>query len=183
MNLKSLTQAELARIIGVTTRTIRNWVKDNDQGDHPFPRHQGTRANSEHYHLTQVINWLIEDATRAAQRRLEATPEDQAAATLRKTLAEAELKEVELARRKDELIEAADVERTWTSAILRFRGTLLGARSSLAEAVLRDERPTFATVTEAYDRVIYGALTELSELKPEDLQAEVEDLELKVGDS
>jgi len=179
MDFKNLTRAELAKILGKTTRTLASWVADNANTDNPFPGHMGLRIGSDRHNLTEVINWLMADAVRTATRRVTGTAaEDLAAANLRKALADAQTKELELARRKDELLDVADVERTWTSALSRFRSTLLGARAALAEDVLRLEHPDFAGISGVYDKVIYAALTDLSELKANDAPTAVEEIEI-----
>ena len=177
LNLQRLTQTQLAGALGVVDRSIRNWIKDADPA-YPFPRIEGANDRETRYSLAQVVKWLCDDAARAALSRVDASPENQAAATLRKTIADAELKELELARRKDELLEVQDVERTWTGALSRFRSTLLGSRSALAEDILRLETLAYPEIGAVYDRYIYQALSDLSELKPDDQPETIEDVDL-----
>ena len=177
---KNLNQDQLAEVLGPTTRSIRGWIKTAEGTDLPFPRHQGIRKTSDAYCLTKVIDWLIKDAARGASTKaVGTTAEEQSAATLRKTLAEAETKELELQLRKGQLVEVGDLELTWTSALARFKSTLLGSRASLAEDVLRLEQVTFVAIAEIYDKVIYAALTDLSELKADEA-SEVQDIEIPV---
>jgi phage terminase Nu1 subunit (DNA packaging protein) len=182
MEYKSISQAELAKILEVTARTIRNWILENQDGDYPFPIavKSVSKTTGDKYNLSHVVSWLMADAARKAVAKLDASDVNKDAASLRKTLAEAELKEMELARRKGELLEVQDIERTWTGALARFRSTLLGCRGSLAEDVLRLEHPTFPLVAEIYDGYVYQALTELSELKDSEAQSEVEDIEIEI---
>ena len=180
MDFTSLSQAELAKILDLTSKTISNYLKSGEESGNPFPRFGGVGVKGYRYNLTQVINWLIGTAEAKALAR--ATREDdttQAEATRRKTMADAQLKELELAHRSGELLAVEDVERTWTGALSQFRATLLGNRGSIAEDILRLETLTFPFIVEVYDKHIHAALTQLSELKKEDAVSEVEDLEFK----
>jgi phage terminase Nu1 subunit (DNA packaging protein) len=72
---------------------------------------------------------------------------------------------LEVRRRKDELVEASDVEQGWSKLILAMRSRLLDLPGKLAPRVVRIS--DVIEVQELIRKEIYAALTALSQYDPE----------------
>jgi phage terminase Nu1 subunit (DNA packaging protein) len=110
--------------------------------------------------IGDVLEWREQQAVQAAVGDTSTLDIDEA--RRRKTAAEAALAELELGRRKSELLEVEAVEKAWTGLLLAFRSRMLSLPVKAAPLVQVCQ--TLPEIQEQLKRLIYEALTELSEL-------------------
>jgi len=177
LNLDKLSQKDLGKILNFSPRTIRDWIVAAQETDNPFPSHLDS-GNTLVYRLAEVVAWLREDAARRATARLESSPVNQAEAQLRKTTAEATLKEISIAREQGRLVDREDIETTWNGALSRFKNVLLNGKGTFADKVMALESADFISISEVYSNLIHDALVELSELVVDTTDDEVETVEV-----
>lgn len=114
-NFEALDTESVADLLGVTARQVRNWVKDKGLPSKYDPR--GRR-----FIWRDTLEWYIvyrteKDGSRGSQPAAPdpATADDQTEsleqATTRKTIAEANLKELELATKRGQVVAIADAQR------------------------------------------------------------------------
>jgi phage terminase Nu1 subunit (DNA packaging protein) len=114
-NYEALDTESVADLLGVTARQVRNWVKDKGLPSKDDPR--GRR-----FIWRDALEWYIiyrteKDGSRGSQSAA-AVPlndpdetESLEQATTRKTIAEANLKELELATKRGQVVAIADAQR------------------------------------------------------------------------
>ena len=141
---RSLSQADAARILGKTGRTLRYWT---DQG---APRNaDGT------YSIPDLVEWLItKSASSGGDLNLEAERARLAKEQADKTALENEV-------RRGRLVEAEEVLRTWTDLIAAARARLLAMPSKLGPMLTNvgDANVAASRIREE----VYAALSELAE--------------------
>ena len=155
-----LTQQQLADAFGLSTRQIRNWEK----GGVPH-RAEGNRKL---YPLKEVIAWYREREVAAALEGVDTSAMDEA--KLRKLLAEAESKELDLAVKRGELVpldEVGDLVRESLEAVdsvLRHAPSRFAPALAKAAAIqLRAARTILRDVVES----VRGAIREGGREDPE----------------
>ena len=142
----------VAAVLGVSPRRVQQLVK---QG---MPR-----ASRGTYDLSACVQWYEKYRTgRAAQ----SSKLDQA--RLRKTLAEAKLAEIEVTAIEEKLIPADVVQDTWKKITETIRARLLKIPAEVAAELEGTEDQ--AGAQEIIKRSVYGALDDLSQIKPEDVK-------------
>jgi len=171
IDFRALTQQQLADAVGKSARSIRLWIKEAPP-EYPFPKILGATDMDTRYSLPVVIKWLTDDAVRSALSRIDASPENQAAANLRDKVAAATLKEIDIATAQGKLVDAEDVERTWTGALARFKSSLVNGKSTFADNVLALPKLDFISISEAYIDLINDALNELADMNVIDSDAD-----------
>lgn len=121
-----LTQTELARVFGVTTKTVQRWVERG------LPREGiGRKAT---YPLEACIVWVREkDREEAIDAARPRTLEE---ARIRKATADAELAEYELGLRRKELMTLAQYRAAVSGAFSRVRAQLVTLENRLAPDVI-----------------------------------------------
>lgn len=136
---QTITEAELASLVGVSTRRIRQLAEQNVL----------ERAQRGRYELGASIQALIENAAgNASELQRE---------RIRKLRADADLAELELARGRALVAPIAEMERAWENACATIRANMLGVpqrviirivgetNESTIKAALRDEICTALT--------------------------------------
>jgi hypothetical protein len=145
-----VSQRDLAKAMGVKTVAVRNWEVDGI----PEPKIVGKRK---FYNLPAVIKWRHERAAAgrpASQRR--STEE----ARTRKLEAEASLAEIELAKKRDQVVEISIAMKAFSDAMSACRSRLLSIGASVAPRI--ELAPDVASRKEMIDDAIIEALYEIS---------------------
>lgn len=140
--------ADLAMLLGITPNRVNALAREGaipKAGRGRFPIPQATQA---------YVAWQKENP---AGRRVK-DPE-QADAKTRLTAAQAELAETKLAQARGDLLDAGEVEREWTAALVDRRAALLAL-----PARLQTDCGLTADTTRALDREITDALMRLAEV-------------------
>jgi phage terminase Nu1 subunit (DNA packaging protein) len=115
-----VTAKQLADWYGVEPRTVVNWVNS----DPPCPSTKEGRLR--YFDSAAVAKWREERAEDAALARLPGSNAwELARARTRKTLADAQLAEIELERERGETIAVATVRATWAKIAAGMRAQLL----------------------------------------------------------
>lgn len=120
-NDDGVSATELATMLGLSLQTVTDWKAEGM----PHRMKSGRPA----YVLREVVRWLRE------KERKNAAPMDKESEQLRKLRAEADLKEIEVAAARGDLIPAALFEKTVALEHERMRGALLKMPSTFAHLV------------------------------------------------
>jgi DNA-binding transcriptional MerR regulator len=123
-------QIEAAKLLGIDARTLRRYTKM----DPPLPSTKANVRNAD-YSGPDIVEWFVRYQLQQFKDTLSLSPEDKRLADAREALARAELREIELATTKGELLKVKDVETEWSSLILMFRQTLLNLPHILATTI------------------------------------------------
>ena len=137
----ALSVADVAELLSVTDRQVRNWINDNGLPASADPR---GRTLDWPVTLKWYVAYQIEKNSGTGGNRKAATGQSGAdepeenfdQAILRKTKAEADLKELQLARERGQVAAIADVEKVLTSANKSIQTRILVMPSALAPQLL-----------------------------------------------
>ena len=121
------TQGEMAQLLGVGQRSIRDWQKLTP--GLPFTKLRETACE---YDAAEVIQWFAAFRTAQALARETFSADDKRMAETREAIARAEQREIDVAKSKGELVEVKDVEATWTALVLTTKRILLNVPHRLA---------------------------------------------------
>ena len=132
-----LTVVETAERLFVTERTVRNWLKGND-----LPSSESGKGRMLEWRTT--LAWYVgykaeelgNDGNGSAPDGNVEPEETYEAALSRKTRAEADLKELQLAKARGEVASISDVERILASSNLSIQTQMLAVPSRLASQLL-----------------------------------------------
>jgi len=131
--IKTLELEGIASLLGVSERMVRNYIKDNE-----LPC-IGT-GRSRRFVWADVLEWHAQYRIRLAGSRgsptSSAEQETLDQAMLRKTVAEADLKELQLARERGQVASIADVEKVLAASVLATQTQILAIPSRLATRML-----------------------------------------------
>ncbi len=135
-NLNALDTDDVAALLGVTDRQVRNYVKDKG-----LPcRDDGRRRL---FSWPDVLEWYILFRLEKAGSRGNSEPdaavddgEDLTAATTRKTIAEADLKELELATKRGQVVAIADIQRTMANLAKAMQTKILSWPTKMASRLM-----------------------------------------------
>lgn len=152
--------APFCAMIGVSSRQITNYVKDGM----PFEYLNNSKQRS--FPIKKCFDWLIlkgfmeikYDKQTATEDDLEELPPKE-----RKDLADARLKELELAKKKGELISLEEIRKECEYILSSFKNKTLGVPSKIAPALIGLE--TIAETKAILDDAMYELLTGLSKLE------------------
>lgn len=125
MNPVLCTTDELAREFGVTQQTISNWV---NRVDGPMPK-----AGENKFDVLACYRWRIEQHGIELQRLRDG--DGLTEAQTRNQIAQAETKELELARRREQVVSTEGVMREWSRVFGSVRTNLLGLPAKVAKRV------------------------------------------------
>ena len=147
MRGKEVTQKEMAEFLGVGQPAVLAYRKDG------CPARQSGRNWL--YDTGEVVEWLKDRARKSAE-----APEaaEERARLLR---AQAELKEMDIAVRRGDLVEREQAEKAWADLVMAFRARILQLPPRGAE--LSGMRPAEAEAR--LKQLVQEALTELAEGK------------------
>jgi phage terminase Nu1 subunit (DNA packaging protein) len=110
----TISEAELAKLLGVTRPAVTQWRQDGC----PF-RKQGGRYE---YVVSEVVDWRL---ARAKQTQRDELAPDEAREKARKARIDADLKEIELATARGEVVPIAEFRAELEGAYERVRAKLL----------------------------------------------------------
>lgn len=154
MQLNNLYQKEVAALLSVTDRTVRDWHRE----DPPIPSKGTGRALR--YTWDEVFPWWKEREFRQLQAALRGfsggDQDDYAKWENIEKRAEAEIKLLKLAEARRMSLPADEVERRWASAMTKVRTQLLNIRPRLLAKFGRE-------VADAADEEIKKACALLAE--------------------
>lgn len=166
-NYSALTVTDVAELLLVTDRGVRKWIKEKG-----LPAKSDGRGFALDWAATLqwYVQYRIEEnaGTRGTRRPGSGSAgEDEQQETLdqailRKTKAEADLKELQLARERGEVAAIADVERVLTGANKSIQTRILAMPASLAPQLLGVEDRT--RVFHILDRYCRDLLTNLTSI-------------------
>lgn len=152
----ALPVSDIAELLGVTDRQVRNWIKDKG-----LPAKSDPRGRVLDWPTT--LRWYVafqidEKRGNGGNRGPNSAPDGSLepeetldGALLRKTKAEADLKELQLARERGEVASIADVERVLVGANKSIQTRVLALPSSLAPQLMGiDDRKRINTILERY---------------------------------
>lgn len=158
--MRDLNKSELAEVFDVTIVTVDSWIRKGC----PYEE-AGKNGKSWRFSLKKVVAWRVTELTKDATSDGDDKPIGTAAGALtRKTLAEAELKELELAELKGEIIRVEDVMLANDRMISDCKKRLLSIPTKLAPLVISCK--TIPQVKELIEGQIHEALNELSNIDP-----------------
>lgn len=144
---RQVNQTELALIMGVTDVTLWEWQK---LGLPVLQR--GERGQANVYNTAAVIAWKVEHEVRKVAG--DESPKDRLARV------SAELKELELAERRQQMIPAALIEPAWASIALAVRQALLPLGLRLAQIL--EATPGVDAKRQVIDEEVHDILLKLS---------------------
>ncbi len=128
----ALTAADVADLLFVTEKTVRNWM---NKGDLPFKDHPRGRMLS----WKQVLEWYVayrqaDGGTRGTQseKPSNSPQETMESAMRRRAVAEADLKELQLAGERGKVVAIGDVERSVAKVASSLKQAILALPSRLA---------------------------------------------------
>lgn len=149
-----VSQVELGSLLEKSTAAIRAWER---QGC-PVAQKARRKGEATLYSVAAVVEWREKQAALSASGDLAAM--DMEEAKRRKLAAEAALVEIDLARKRGEVIEVAVVAAEIGGALSACRARLLGVGSSVAPRL--ELAPDTAARKEMIDDAINEALDEIS---------------------
>lgn len=145
--------AQVANVLNVTERRVQQLVREG------LPRQQKGK-----YDLADCMVWYIRYLQKALERRAVPTTEGEYTglgdARVRSIKADAELKELELARQRRELIAAPDVERRWMDIVAVMKARLLSIATRVAPFLVGETDR--AKIQTKIDDAVKEALAELA---------------------
>lgn len=150
-----VTQSEAAKVFGVSTRTIQRWETDG------FPRQDAEVAA---YDLTECVAWALQ---RERDRLSNVAGDSFEQARARKTAIEADLKELELAQLRGELVPIDEVAELVEAPLAAVDESLVTAK--------RRHAKTWARKLKVTQGVARALIDELVEEVRADLKLAVED--------
>lgn len=160
-----MSQADLARILPLTTRQIRNLEADG------LPHRAD--GNRKWYPIPEAVVWWRDREVAAALAGVQVSDLDRIKE--RKLEAEAAAKELELAERRGQLMRAAAARHTWAAVLTRLRSKVISFMGALAPQMVGLENPREAKAI--LDRAMNELLAELRETADELEDDEEEDEE------
>lgn len=122
-----VTTTELVGLLGVSKTAVNNWVNSNGM---PI---EGRAQSGDTFDLARVLPWLIG----YYKQRIEKAREDkrESSQAVRKTKADADLKELELAKRRGELVDVQDAVAKLAGVASNFTGAFRGKAADWSQAV------------------------------------------------
>jgi phage terminase Nu1 subunit (DNA packaging protein) len=160
----ALSSTDTAELLCCTKRQLLNYV---EQG---MPKHGNGRGA--YYDWSEVFPWYVSYQIDLAKRRatvgmpegadpnIVVNGETMAQAVLRKTIAEADLKELERAHERGEVVAVADVERNIAAVAKAVQTKLLAIPTKLASqlAAARSSKPRIKAILEGEARQVCSEL-------------------------
>lgn len=140
MNLAALSAVEVGNLLGVSDKTVRNWMNKSN-----LPFSDAGRARTIEW--TKAFRWYLDTqvnsdgngGNKTPDKVLVLVPEDSETyeeALARKTRAEANLKELQLAKERGQVASVSDVERVLAASTKATQTQILALPSRLAPRML-----------------------------------------------
>jgi phage terminase Nu1 subunit (DNA packaging protein) len=155
---------DIASLLGVSERMIRNYIKDN-----ALPCRNDGRKRV--FVWDEVREWYVayriaKDGSRGSLSTQVPVKEDINAASLRKTVAEADLKELQLAKERGQVAAIDDVERILSAANMATQTQILAVPSRLATQMLGlEDHGRAVSILEAEMRQLLSNLATIDAVK------------------
>jgi phage terminase Nu1 subunit (DNA packaging protein) len=146
---ETVSQTELARILGLGTRQIRNLEAAG------MPHE--SQGNAKAYPIPQAVQWYVGFKSEEAAKK--AAPQDLEEARLRKLAAEASLAEYELAEAEGSMIGVEEIDKILGPPLTALRAKLLNLPGKLAPQLLACR--SLAEIRTLLDSSIAEAMAEL----------------------
>ena len=154
-NFDALTAAEVADLLFVSEKTVRNWMNNNDlpsvdSGRGRILKWKSVLAWYVAYRAKEDGNGGNAPAKMASAGKLAKQPESANAALLRKLIAEADLKELDRAERLAEVVAIKDVERNIAAVARNIQQKLLNVPNKLTTRLVGiDDRNRIRAILDA----------------------------------
>jgi phage terminase Nu1 subunit (DNA packaging protein) len=177
MNLSALSAVELAELFDVSEKTIRNWMNSNGL---PFTAAGRGRVVAWPDALKWFVEYRIAEAGSVGKFSKNQASTDKPVATEsyedalgRKTRAEADLKELQLARERGQVAAIADVEKVLSASTLATQTQILAVPSRLSTQMLgiEDQSRAVAILT-AEMRQLLSNLATIDAIRESPVQVE-----------
>ena len=140
MNLASLSAVEASQLLGVSEKTVRNWMNKSGL---PFSDAGRSRVldwpSTFRWYLETQVTSSGKGGNQAVKSDPVSPPDDSETyeeALTRKTKAEANLKELQLAQRRGQVASIADVEKVLNASVKATQTQVLAVPSRLATRIL-----------------------------------------------
>jgi len=166
-NPRTLTVVEMASLLGVTDRQVRNWIKDKGL---PAQKMPGVQRLNGRAVIAWYVNFRVQENGNTGNGK-PTTPgieplEDYDQALSRRTRAEADLKELQLARERGEVAAIADVEKVMSGANKSIETLILALPSSLTPQLIgMADRNKIYTVIDRAVRSTLGNLANIDAVR------------------
>lgn len=147
-----LNKQRLSKILGKSERTLTEWQKEGM----PIET-QGERGQSNTYDTEKVIDWMLTRSNSNAKRLEEAN--------LRIALSNAELAEIRVQEKREELIPLDKMKYMWANVLATFRARVLSMPTRLTPIIITHKDPK--KIERLLKDACHEALNELSEYAPE----------------
>lgn len=146
-------KARLAKILGKTEATLTTWQKEGM----PIKETGGKKGKANNYDTAEVIGWMLLRSNSTAQAIEKAK--------LRLVTAQAELEELKVQEKKEELIPLEKMQYILTTMLGKARAKILALPSRLAPQIANQKEP------KRVEKILQGACHEvLNELAYDDLE-------------
>lgn len=152
-----MNKVQAAKCFNVSTNTITDWVRKGC----PFEK-QGRNGDQYIFDLPAVISWRVEQLVAQAMGMFK-VGDDINTALRREAFAKAELRELELAEKRKELINVKAAVKIVERGIMDTRSLLLAMPTKLAPQLIVHRTP--APMKHAIEKAIRDALNGLTRIK------------------
>lgn len=159
--MQKLNRKQLAAVFEISLPTVDDWVRRG------CPGARGNVAQPYQFSLPAVVKWRVGELLKREPKPTAARNADAgtlAEAELRKLTAEAELKELELAKRREQLVTADTVRQLWRSMLTLFRVRVMALPTKRAREFAEENE--WSRILEVLDADCRDCLTVLSECDP-----------------
>jgi phage terminase Nu1 subunit (DNA packaging protein) len=169
IDTEHLTQEQVATLLGVSIKSIDNYTK---YATDPMPFGKiPNKKTGKSYNWTEVFKWWTERENKKAEKYLKFTPKDAIeAAKLEGQNLKNELDQIEIERKKGILVEAEDVARVWSNALVDIKQSLRNVGHIAATDII--DGMTYNKKKKVIDTLIFQNLKTVIE-KVEDDSIEV----------
>jgi predicted DNA-binding transcriptional regulator AlpA len=144
-----MNQSEVCKLLSVSRQTVTAWQKEKPPI--PFER----IGSAVVFDAPEVVAWFAAREVSKALLSNAYVSDERKAAECRDAMARAELREIELARVKGELLPAGEVQREWTGLVIITRNAMLNLAHPLA---IIEDGLTYAVKKEKILRQIENVL-------------------------
>jgi len=168
IDLLKLSQSDVIKLIGVSSQTVRNWAKStHDPSIGKFPSYKmDGRQNV--YSWIEILAWYVryQAFTKYKDAITSVTIDGNPKATkeegdARRSMATAQLAELELAQAQDKLVDAKEVEDQYSDLVLKIRSKLLALPARFAAITV--DGLAASEKEDKYQDELYIVLKELAE--------------------
>ena len=152
-------RSELAEVLGLSLPSVDNRIRRGM----PYVEKPNNGSGGWVFETSDVINWLIEQASESSQSEETQDSNQLSAKELqrRKLQAETEMAEIELAKKKDLVVLVEDVVAEFADAVANLRAQLLNYPRRVAPLIVGET--DVDVVKETLDREVNELLQELHE--------------------